>query len=394
MPNRHFNLIFKGEISPNFDISEVKKNISILLKTDLAKVEAMLNRSNPVILKKNVTETDAYNYKEIFDKTGALSIVVPSVETENQIGPAPQSSAPGLESCQKCGAMLEKGPNCVVCDAALTGNCNDVEKNGSWEKSGGLEDIFTQLATNKIHDPVAQRTSWVGINNGGTMCSHRLIQTASGRFEFRATKSYKSLYLAFLCIGATLVLFTFSNIGKYGLYSSNTATGLIIGSGFMIFGACSLAGLRRPVAVFDMASCRFWRRKESGGAATTTEASGFIRLQDVYALQIIPVYQSTFQEGSVLTQFGKMQLMYGYELNLVLKNGEKVCVVNHGDRNKLCEDAAIISKVIGKPVWDAVDVIQEYIESNLNNDEGRLALGAMTLKGMVRGRQGSRRHSC
>ena len=44
---------------------------------------------------------------------------------------------------------------------------------------------------------------------------------------------------------------------------------------------------------------------------------------------------------------------YNYELNLVLKDGERINVVDHGNLKKIQDDANTLSNFLGKPVWDA-----------------------------------------
>ena len=46
---------------------------------------------------------------------------------------------------------------------------------------------------------------------------------------------------------------------------------------------------------------------------------------------------------------------YSYELNLVLEDGRRLSVVDHGDCEQLREDAQLLSQLLGKPVWDAAD---------------------------------------
>ncbi len=50
---------------------------------------------------------------------------------------------------------------------------------------------------------------------------------------------------------------------------------------------------------------------------------------------------------------GKNQSYYSYELNLVLDDGQRINVVDHGNCNALREDARALAAFLGKPVWDA-----------------------------------------
>ena len=43
-----------------------------------------------------------------------------------------------------------------------------------------------------------------------------------------------------------------------------------------------------------------------------------------------------------------------YELNLVLQDGERLNVVDHGSFDVLREDAAKLGEFLGVPVWDVL----------------------------------------
>ena len=45
---------------------------------------------------------------------------------------------------------------------------------------------------------------------------------------------------------------------------------------------------------------------------------------------------------------------YSYEINLVLKNGRRVNVADHGDLDSLRADADMLANFLEVPVWDAL----------------------------------------
>ncbi len=61
----------------------------------------------------------------------------------------------------------------------------------------------------------------------------------------------------------------------------------------------------------------------------------------IHALQLIPNFDLRYRS---------------YELNLVMSDGKRLHVVVYADRspNKLREDVTILSRFLGKPVWDAL----------------------------------------
>jgi hypothetical protein len=57
-----------------------------------------------------------------------------------------------------------------------------------------------------------------------------------------------------------------------------------------------------------------------------------------------------------LTEYvsGNKSSYYSYELNLVLDDGSRINVVDHGNLERLRSDAQTLSQFLGKPVWDAI----------------------------------------
>ena len=95
--------------------------------------------------------------------------------------------------------------------------------------------------------------------------------------------------------------------------------------------------------VFDKLSAHFWKGRKSpqdvGDVRSLKHAAEF---SQIHALQILAEYVR-----------GNKSSYYSYELNLVLKDGARINVVDHGSQNRLREDAKTLSVFLGKPVWDA-----------------------------------------
>jgi hypothetical protein len=75
----------------------------------------------------------------------------------------------------------------------------------------------------------------------------------------------------------------------------------------------------------------------------TNEATAkYVRLELIHALQIVAEYIR-----------GKNGDYHSYELNLVLKNGNRINIVDHSCRKKLTEDVEVLAEFLGIPLWDA-----------------------------------------
>jgi hypothetical protein len=96
--------------------------------------------------------------------------------------------------------------------------------------------------------------------------------------------------------------------------------------------------------VFDKLSGFFWKgRKIPNEMFSMNTLMEFTKLEEIHALQLVSEY---FRGGKGSS--------YIYELNLVLEDGKRIIVVEHGDEEKLREDTNALSEFLGKPVWDAI----------------------------------------
>ncbi len=65
-------------------------------------------------------------------------------------------------------------------------------------------------------------------------------------------------------------------------------------------------------------------------------------LSSIHALQLLSEFVS-----------GSKNSYHSYELNLVLNDGSRINVVDHGNLERLRADASTLSQFLDKPVWDA-----------------------------------------
>ena len=98
----------------------------------------------------------------------------------------------------------------------------------------------------------------------------------------------------------------------------------------------------KPI-VFDRRAGFFWRgRTAPHETFNRDEIKDHAELDQIHALQILSEYIR-----------GNKSSYYSYEINLVLKDGRRVHVVDHGNIHQIREDAAKIGEFLGRPVWDA-----------------------------------------
>jgi hypothetical protein len=195
-----------------------------------------------------------------------------------------------------------------------------------------------------IGDPVAMKTGWTPIRMGGTRYrTHTLVEIDSNRMEFKASIRAKLFYLFFVLVGIAIPII--STFTKSSSGDTEPFLPILMGIILLAVGGFKLYFGTMPI-VFDKYKRCFWKSWKVPNEITDKQRLKFFaRLEDIHALQIV----SEFCSG------GRNRRSYtSYELNLVLKTGSRINVVDHGKVEKLREDVQTLSGFLGKPVWDAI----------------------------------------
>ncbi len=201
--------------------------------------------------------------------------------------------------------------------------------------------------TSKIGDPFAQQTAWIPLKPGGTnILTHKLYMANPNRLEFKASFGAKLFYLSFLVsgLGVLIGLPYFTQSSKGFAFDSNTFIPLLVAFVLIAVGCCLYYFQTIPI-VFDKQSGFFWKgRKEPVGIIYTNNFCQFTKLNTIHAIQLISEYIKSDKKA-----------YYSYELNIVLKDGKRINILDHGKKNEIEENAKKLSNYLGKPVWKSYD---------------------------------------
>jgi hypothetical protein len=195
-------------------------------------------------------------------------------------------------------------------------------------------------------DPLAAQTDWFPAAPGGaSFGTHRLVQVSANRVEFSATLGTKFFFVLFFFAGLGVLGFQFNRIriGQADLLTQDSLVPFLVGAVFAVVGGC-LYWFGTSPRVFDRSRDRFWRgRSEPAMMSASGPSDRATPLSSIHALQLLTEYVS-----------GNKNSYYSYELNLVLDDGSRINVVDHGNLERLRSDAQKLSQFLGKPIWDAI----------------------------------------
>lgn len=210
-------------------------------------------------------------------------------------------------------------------------------------RAGGLKRCIPQ-----VDDPLAGQIDWSPLARGGAnFRTHQLVRINPSRLQFRATLGSMLFGLVFVGFGVLALLLTLGDLGR--LAEGEEGAGLVLlfpalfGLVFLGAGLGLMWHFRKPIT-FDLANGFFWKgRKDPSLALPAEQTLHATRLSDVHALQIVSEYCTGQKRSSY----------YSYELNLVLHDGSRVNVIDHGKADHIRDEARQIAELLKVPVWDA-----------------------------------------
>ena len=199
-------------------------------------------------------------------------------------------------------------------------------------------------------DPVALQTPWSATTVGGAShTSHKLVRITPSRMELHASVEMKLVVFIFLLLTLVPTLFAMRDLLTAYLMEAHlemtfAVLGGLICVPLVLVGLFFEAALRSP-AVFDKSKDYFSRGKSSPAPLDPEHARKTCKISQVHALQLICIRNTHKLDPKVFDS---------YELNLVLRDGGRVNVFNHGNLEHARAKARMLAGFLAKPLWDAV----------------------------------------
>jgi hypothetical protein len=207
-----------------------------------------------------------------------------------------------------------------------------------------MEAIFTPtpLDPSVFEDELAYETEWTPLKSGGTnFRTQVLVQVSPVRFVYRSSLGAKAFSGLFILIGALVTLFGI--IGNRLFHFENYWLLLVVGGIFILGGSFMLRWMSRRI-VFDCGIEKFWKDHREPRDIPLGKEKDLISFDEIRALQLIRERISSSKRS-----------YYSYEFNLVLNDGSRLNVLDHGSGNHLLYEMAFLSLAIDKPLWSALD---------------------------------------
>jgi hypothetical protein len=195
-----------------------------------------------------------------------------------------------------------------------------------------------------FNDPLALTIDWSPNSRGGSnFRTHKLVEIESTRVEFKAATAAKIFYSIFFFAGLLFAIgFSFQEKMLEDITIEKFAP-VLFSLIFVAVGGLLYYFGTSPI-VFDKTVGYFWKgRKSPQDSPEPGTIKKLALLEDIHAIQLLSEYVR-----------GNKSSYYSYELNLVLNDGKRITVIDHGNLKRLREDAQQLALFLGKPVWDAI----------------------------------------
>ena len=198
-------------------------------------------------------------------------------------------------------------------------------------------------------DDVINKTDWTPLRGGGqSFKSHTLVKVSDDRLVFK--RSLSSTFFYGLIVLAGLITVGLSLFGGLlGMSSSgNPLYGIAFGLLFVGVGVY-LYKNSDPIINLDRKLKALWKgRLDAAAVINKSSIEGYTSLNNLHAIQVI----QEFVGGSTDGDGGRSNSYYSYEVNLVMADGKRVNVLDHGSKKAIDEHSEAIAALFDVPLWD------------------------------------------
>ena len=227
-----------------------------------------------------------------------------------------------------------------------------------------LRKRYPVLDPRYFDDPVAMRTGWDPLSPGGSRhTTNRLREIAPQVLSFQPTaySHYQSLVylLSLLVFGNALIVSLLRN----ELNINRPDEWWVISALLQILVGCgvTLVLLNRSIIVDGNAS------QVRLGLPRVQWLNQFPWLQKLLGRSVPFSEIHSIQLLDEEVRPRREQMFWSYELNLVLRDGKRINLIDHRNQREICWDAGDLSRIMDVPIWDFIGYRQP--NNAMNPDE-------------------------
>lgn len=200
-----------------------------------------------------------------------------------------------------------------------------------------------------LDDPLALEIKWTAAHpHSQSFVSHQLLKVNARLLRYKPTKMYLFTRMIFVVVGIGALFATIYGYLTDGLDLKAVAALSVFALAFLGLGFYFLNEALLPIN-FDRNRQYYWRDKKSPTEAISkSDLKQFARFDDIHAIQLLKkVVRNRNSKGHT-------SKTTCYELNFVLKDGERLDVVCFGKADVLRKDARTLARFMDIPIWDAI----------------------------------------
>jgi hypothetical protein len=182
------------------------------------------------------------------------------------------------------------------------------------------------------------------VPQGATIKTYQLVKVSDERLEFRITPKTNGIFITVLLAGLfTFLIYLLVRLNNPVSFSVSDIL-IFVFSLALLSGAFLAYFSYSTPRVFDKNSGYYFKGKKISGNTIDEDNKHVIRLEDIYALQIL-------SEKFVVRQ----RSYTSYELNIVLNDFRRINVVDHSDIEAIRKDATAIAEFLGVQVMERIE---------------------------------------
>jgi len=213
---------------------------------------------------------------------------------------------------------------------------------------GAVKAQSTPLDLSQFNSPIAEKTEWTPLKQGGTNFRTHKFYKESGSAQFKATKGSLLFSSVFMALGLIVPVLMMTPAIKSGSSSEPLPFIMSFVPLLFFFAGVFLFRVSTKPIIFNKTTGYFWKGRLKKNESPEQKAlKEYCRLREIVALQII----SEYVRSSSSSSSGRSSSFRSYEINLILEDASRLNVIDHGNKIKLLEDAEALASYLGVPVW-------------------------------------------